>query len=98
MKCCCSILTLVHCSLETGISSLWIDGKRVVQQAVGIFQIDTDAEIRIGARQNDARYFKGKISCVQIYSKALSEAEVAAVKDRCFKGQHRIPQWAQYFM
>ena len=48
--------------------------------------IDTDAEIRIGARLNDGRYFKGKISCVQIYSKALSEAEIAAVKGRCFKG------------
>ena len=49
--------------------------------------IDTDAEIRIGARLGDGRYFKGKISCVQIYSKALSEAEVAAVKDRCFEGR-----------
>ena len=49
--------------------------------------IDTDAEIRIGAQLIDGRYFKGKISCVQIYSKALSEAEVAAVKDRCFEGR-----------
>ena len=78
---------MVHSlSLKTGVSSLWIDGKRVVKQDIGTFMIDTDAEIRIGARLNDGRYFKGNISCVQIYSKALSEAEVAAVKGRCFKG------------
>ena len=79
---------MVHSlSVKTGVSSLWIDGKRVVQQHIGTFMIDTNAEIRIGARLSDIRYFKGKISCVQIYSKALSEAEVAAVKDRCFEGR-----------
>lgn len=65
---------------------MWIDGQRVVQQHVGSFMIDTDAEIRIGARQHDGRYFSGKIACVQIYAKELSQEEIAAVKDRCSKG------------
>ena len=65
------------------MSALWVDGKKVVEQHVGTFELDTDAEIRIGVKANDGRFFKGRISCVQFYNRALSEVEIAAVKYRC---------------
>ena len=68
------------------MSSLWIDGEQVVQENVGSFMIDTDAEIRIGAVLHDRRYFSGRIACMQFYAKALSKEEIDAVKNRCFKG------------
>ena len=78
-------------SFVTGISSIWLDGEIVARQFVGTYDLDTDAEIRIGARLNDGRFFKGSISCVQIYNRALSKSEIAAVKERCFHGE-RFPK------
>ena len=76
-------------SFVTGISSLWLDGESVESQDVGSYELDTDAEIRIGAVDHDGRFFRGSISCVQIYNRALSNPEIAAAKERC-----SAPRWA----
>ena len=60
-----------------------MDGKKVAQQHVGTYELDTDAEIRLGVKANDGRFFKGRMSCVQFYNRALTEVEIAAVKYRC---------------
>ncbi|XP_032232400.2 uncharacterized protein LOC5507775 [Nematostella vectensis] len=66
-----------------GTAELYIDGKRVRRLYLGRFDLKTKGFIRLGAVEHDDRYFKGKISCLQIYDKALSEKEIIEVAGRC---------------
>ena len=56
---------------NTGVAQLWHDGKMVKSRNIGQVDLATDKNIRIGAVENDKRYFEGKISCLQIYDMAL---------------------------
>ena len=75
----------VGCSYNyiTGEAKLWLNSKAVIEVKLEIFEIQTQFDIRIGARLNDQRFFKGRIACVQFYPSALTGAEIAQVKDVC---------------
>jgi len=67
---------------NTGIASLWLDGKQVVQKNIGTgMTLSTQDNVRMGAKGGDGRYFKGRISAMQIYDVALTEEQVNAVKN-----------------
>jgi hypothetical protein len=43
-------------------------------------------QVKIGGdKQGDARAFEGRVSCVHIYDKALTQAQVQGVKNKCFE-------------
>ena len=67
---------------NTGVAQLWHDGKMVKSRNIGQIELLTNAPIRIGAREWDSRYFKGKVSCVQIYDVALKEEQIGELR-RC---------------
>ena len=73
---------------NTGTATLWIDGRDVQKKNLGKFELSTDKDIRIGSGEGTGDSFEGRISCLQIYNKALTRDEVAAVKDRCFEHSH----------
>ena len=72
-------------NFNTGIATLWIDGIDVRQMNLGKVELSTDKDIRLGSGQGKGDSFEGRISCLQIYDKALTRDEVSAVRKRCFQ-------------
>ena len=62
---------------KTGEIKLWADGafKQTRNMAAGV-ELGTQGNVRMGVRKNDIRYFKGKISQLQIYNEALSQQQI----------------------
>ena len=68
---------------NTGVASLWLDGQQVVQTNIGAgLTLGTQDEVRMGAKGGDGRYFRGRITAMQIYDVALTEEQVNIVKIR----------------
>ena len=70
----------------TGVAQLWHNGKMVKSRNIGQIKLATQYPIRIGARDGDDRRFAGKISCLQIYDKALDEQQIGNLKSCPVKG------------
>ena len=62
---------------ETGEIKLWADGflKQTLNMGAGV-ELATQGSVRMGARENDNRCFKGKISQLQVYNEALSQQQI----------------------
>ena len=62
---------------ETGEIKLWADGafKQTNNMKAGV-DLGTQGSVRMGVRKNGKRYFKGKISQLQIYNEALSQQQI----------------------
>jgi len=73
-----------------GTATLWIDGKDVQHINLGKLELSTDSDIQIGGGRGKGDSFQGKISCIQIYDRALTREEVTAMRDRCFKDGKRM--------
>ena len=67
---------------NTGLARLWVDGVEVHQLNVGIYTLGTVGNVRVGVKSDDNRYFKGRVSRVQVYNVALTLEQVQAVKYR----------------
>lgn len=52
----------------------------VKSRNIGQVDLATDQNIRLGACENDERYFEGKMSCLQIYDRALKEKEIGELR------------------
>lgn len=61
----------------SGMGSLWVNGTMVAQKYVGIYELDTVGSFLIEP-------FSGRVSCLQIYAKALSMPMIRDVKTRCW--------------
>ena len=68
-----------------GIARLFVRNRFVASQRIGRFRLATNYPVRMGARQGDARYFRGSISCLQVYDKALTAGQILSRRMRCFK-------------
>jgi len=72
---------------SSGVVKLWVNGEEVAQTIFGSEEQSTQFDVRMGAKAdaNDKRYFKGRICCLQVYNKSLSQQEIIAVQNRTFK-------------
>lgn len=70
---------------KTGVAKLWVNSRLLVVQSIGRFRLATNYPIRLGARRNGKRFFKGRMFCLQIYSRALSRKEIVAARSSCFR-------------
>ena len=70
---------------DSGVQKLWAEGKVCDVQNIGTHELHTSGDVRMGFMTADNRNFKGRISCMQVYDKALTEREVHAVRGLCFK-------------
>ena len=52
----------------------------VKSRNIGQVDLATDQNIRLGVCDNDERYFEGKMSCLQIYDRALKEKEIGELR------------------
>ena len=71
-------------NFSSGIVRLWINGSEVAQAISGSEEQSTQYNVRMGAKDSttDPRYLKGRICCLQIYNKSLSQQEIIAVQNR----------------
>lgn len=69
----------------SGEVSLWINGsfyrKKVVEWPL---ELATQQSVIMGAIPGVAGGYKGRISCVQLYDRVLTELEIEDVKELCF--------------
>ena len=62
---------------ETGEINLWANGTFQVTDYMNAgVELGTQGSVRMGVRKNDPRFFKGKISQLQIYNEALSQQQI----------------------
>ena len=71
-------------SSRTGVAKLYVNNRLVARKRIGRFRLATNYPVRMGARIGDSRFFRGKISCMQVYSVALNSRQIAARMKRCF--------------
>ena len=65
---------------ETGEIKLRAEGAFKQTRNLGANkQLGTQGRVRMGVRENDDRYFKGKISQLQIYNEALSQQQILKI-------------------
>ena len=65
---------------KTGEIKLWADGalKQTRRMRAGV-ELGTQGSVRMGARKNGKRCFKGKISQLKIYNEALSQQQIMKI-------------------
>ena len=70
---------------RSGIAKLFVRNRFVASRRIGRIRLATNYPVRMGARVGDGRYFRGSISCMQVYKKALTAGQIIARRTRCFK-------------
>ena len=72
---------------KTGIATLWRNSQPVKSVFIGRIRLATNRPVRMGALPRDLRYFRGRISCMQVYSIPLSGPEIKRAERVCFRGR-----------
>ena len=72
-------------SRRTGRAKLFVNNRFTTSKYVGRFNLATNYHVRMGARIGDRRYFRGRISCMQVFDKALNRRQILRRKRRCFR-------------
>ena len=67
-----------------GIAKLFINRRYVASKRIGRMRLATNYPARMGARAGDRRYFRGRISCMQVYDQPLTTSQILRRKKRCF--------------
>lgn len=70
---------------NTGTAALWRNGKKIARKFIGRIRLATNYPVRMGARSGDKRYFKGRVTCLQVYAVALTKSQVRRAAKKCFK-------------
>jgi len=70
---------------RTGVAKLFVNNRFVARRYIGRFQLATQYPVRMGAKIGDRRYFRGSISCMQVYAVPLSRNAILSKKKRCFR-------------
>ena len=93
---------------STGDAKLWVDGFVVQTLNIGAgLDLATQDSIRMGAKNYDGRYFKGRIAQMQIYDKALTQEQIQVIqrqteavgeyerREKCAveASKFRVPNW-----
>ena len=69
----------------TGYARLYVDSRKTAERNLGPIRLATNYPVRMGARVRDRRFFRGKITCVQVFNVALNEKQIQNARQSCFK-------------
>ena len=65
---------------QTGVASLWLNGRSDVQENIGQRELATDSSVvRMGTLSGEDSIFLGRVSTVQFYNVALSGAQISVL-------------------
>ena len=68
---------------STGDAKLWVNGAVVKTLNIGAgLDLATQDNIRMGAKIGSDRYFKGKITQMQVYDKALTQEQIQVIQEQ----------------
>jgi len=70
---------------RTGRAKLFVNRRFTGSKYIGRIRLATNYPARMGARIGDRRYFRGRISCMQVYDRALTTRQILRRKRRCFR-------------
>ena len=69
---------------HTGVATIFVNNNTVMLKVIKAkMELATDSKVRIGAMRKINLYFRGRISCLQVYDQALSVDQIIKVKTRC---------------
>ena len=67
----------------SGEAKFWVDGVVDASFKIGAgLDLATQDSVRMGVKNGDNRYFKGRITEMQVYDKALTQEQVKTIKNR----------------
>ena len=71
---------------SSGVQRIWVNGQMAVEKSVGTFAISSNLAVKIGKADVDphSRYFRGYVSCLQVFDIALRQEEIIGEMNRCF--------------
>ena len=68
---------------STGDAKLWVNGAVVQTLNIGAgLDLATQDNIRMGAKIGSDRYFKGRITQMQVYDKALTQEQIQVIQQQ----------------
>ena len=69
---------------HTGVASIFVNNSTVMLKYIKAkMELATYSIVTIGAMKKQKVYFRGRISCLQVYDQALSVDQIIKVKARC---------------
>ena len=69
---------------HTGVASIFANNNTVMLNNIKAqMELATYSSVRIGAMKKPKVYFRGRISCLQVYDQALSVDQIIKLKTRC---------------
>ncbi|XP_022807962.1 uncharacterized protein LOC111344964 [Stylophora pistillata] len=69
---------------HTGIATIFVNNSVVTQRVLKVkMELGTASEVLMGGSTRWNRFFRGRISCLQVYDQALSVDQIIKVKSRC---------------
>ena len=81
---------------DSGIARLYKNGQELQGVRIGKTTIGTQFDIRLGAIKYMTDYFNGKLSCLQIYERALSAEEIQSARHSCEPGKSKVRSFFHY--
>lgn len=76
----------------SGYAKLWIDGNVVQTLHIGAgLDLATQDPIRMGVKEGDGRYFRGRIAQMQVYNVALTQEQIQVIQQRTQVVSVRMP-------
>ena len=73
---------------KTGETRIYVNGRLVSRTRLRRVRLGTNIPAIMGAARS--RYFRGRISCMQIYGRVLSRWQIIKRKTKCFKGKRHF--------
>ena len=68
--------------------TFWVNAKAIATTVIGKVELDTRRSIRLGGYRGSRDFFKGLLSCLQVYSFELTSRQIEEAKKMCFlKGE-----------
>ena len=67
---------------SSGETKVWVDGNEVWVEIIGkYFELGTQNSVTMGVRKSSGRYFKGRITQMQVYNLALTQGQIQSIQD-----------------
>lgn len=70
---------------RTGMGTIWRNSRPIAFQKLGWIRLATKKPLRLGGLTRGRRPFSGSITCLQVYSDALTGPQIKNVQNVCFK-------------
>ena len=69
---------------HTRLATVFVNNSTVIKRVISTkMDLATHYDVRIGATRRQTAYFRGRISCLQIYDQALSRDQIMKIKTNC---------------